>query len=450
MEDYYSGIPSIRSICIYKNIVKDNVVRSFIRLHERLKETDSPEKIIGSYSQFLGRLIDKTELSEGRIVGDAWKNHIMGLILEDENTFTRKAEFLAFSEISPGLVELAKHDLKAMQKAFDVSLLDISSAVGHSLKKKSWGFLIPNSAGPFRPLDTGNEDDAFSAAKDDFALASDWGECLSLLAGYARSCGCGIYGRYLAFRWVPGKGLAGIPNPDPVKLGDLISYERQREEVTANTRRFVQGYSANNVLLYGDRGTGKSSTVKALIHEFGKGGLRLVEVSRESFRDFPEILSLLSTRSQRFIIFIDDLSFEEFETEYKSLKAVLEGGIQAQPENVLIYATSNRKHLIKETFEDRTSPGVKRNGDVHPGDGLEEKISLADRFGLVVNFLRPDQRTYLTIVEGLAKKEGISLSVEELHSLALKWEMLHNGRSGRTAKQFIQDLIGRTRMLEGE
>ncbi|HHX94408.1 MAG TPA: ATP-binding protein, partial [Clostridia bacterium] len=251
----------------------------------------------------------------------------------------------------------------------------------------------------------------------------------------------------LAFRWVPGKGLVGIASPDPVKLEDLIRYERQREEVVANTRRFVQGYPANNVLLYGDRGTGKSSTVKGLIHKLGREGLRLVEVSREGFKDFPEIMAILEERPQRFIIFIDDLSFEEYETEYKSLKAVMEGGIQSQPENVLIYATSNRKHLVKETFGDRTGPGG-GGVEVHPGDGKEEKISLADRFGLVVTFLRPDQKTYLDIVKGLAEKEGIAFEGEELESLALKWEMLHNGRSGRTARQFIQDILGRMHMGE--
>ena len=149
----------------------------------------------------------------------------------------------------------------------------------------------------------------------------------------------GMFGRYWVFRWVPGRGLSGISNPDPVRPEDLIG-ERQRREVVANTRRFVQGYPANNVLLYGDRGTGKSSTVKGLIHEFGREGLRLVEVSREGSKDIPEIMSLLGKRPQRFIIFIDDLSFEEYETEYKSLKAAMEGGIQAQPENVLIYATT--------------------------------------------------------------------------------------------------------------
>jgi predicted AAA+ superfamily ATPase len=256
-----------------------------------------------------------------------------------------------------------------------------------------------------------------------------------------------MFGTYWAFRWVPEGFLRGISHPDPIKLDDLISYEREREKVVDNTRRFVGGYPANNVLLYGDRGTGKSSTVKGLLHEFGDKGLRLVEVSREGFKDFPEIMALLCTRPQRFIIFVDDLSFEEYETEYKSLKGLLEGGLQAQPENVLIYATSNRKHLIKETFEDRTM--TRAAGDLHPGDAQEEKISLADRFGLVVTFLRPDQKTYLEIVRGLAQKEGISLEAEELETLALRWEMLNNGRSGRTARQFIQDLIGRTNLGEG-
>jgi len=442
----------LRGICIYRNVIKDSLVQAYISLLEALRLGAESGDLIERYSRFLSMLVERTELGIGRIVADPWCNHVMNLILEDENTFTRKAEYVLFEDLSKGLVCLAEQDLRLLQSVLFVKLEEISSAV--ELKLKEYGTDgMPRVCGSFHPLALpGREqwsviEQSRFEIKQFVASASDWGQCIAQLADFARRNGVGMYGTYWAFRWVAEGHLRGIPEPDPIRLEDLISYERERERVVDNTRRFVQGYPANNVLLYGDRGTGKSSTIKGLLHKFGHQGLRLVEVSREGFKDFPEIMALLGTRPQRFIIFIDDLSFEEYETEYKSLKASLEGGLQAQPKNVLIYATSNRKYLIRETFGDRT---FQRDGeDLHPADAQEEKISLADRFGLVVTFSRPDQKTYLEIVRGLAEKEGLSLNSEELETLALRWEMLNNGRSGRTAKQFIQDLLGRINMSKG-
>ena len=471
MAELENKLLQLQGICIYRNLLKDTLVQIFLDLLEALAGNAGPEMLMGKYAEYLSGLIEKTELGTGDIVGDPWRNYILELILEDENTFTRKAEYVSFDEMSQGMLGLVKQDLRTLQAALYLSLEDISALVDAGVQQRGVEVLPPRICGSFQSLTEGQPSAPVSRRlqtqgsidppgsrrqgfqdlepknqkrchiKQFLAESSDWGECLAALAAFFRYNGAGMFGTYRAFRWVPGKQLVGILHPDPIKLDDLIGYERERGKVVDNTRRFVQGHPANNVLLYGDRGTGKSSTVKGLLHEFGDQGLRLVEVSREAFKEFPEIMALLSQRPQRFIIFIDDLSFEEYETEYKSLKGLLEGGLQAQPENVLIYATSNRKHLIKETFEDRTGP--RAQGDLHPGDAQEEKISLADRFGLVVTFLRPDQKTYLEIVKGLAEKEGIPLKSEELETLALRWEMLHNGRSGRTAKQFIQDLLGR-------
>lgn len=232
--------------------------------------------------------------------------------------------------------------------------------------------------------------------------------------------------------------LAGIPNPDPIRLENLIGYEEQRTEVVRNTQQFVKGYPANNMLLYGDRGTGKSSTIKALIHKFGVNGLRLIQVSKDSLADLPDILEVIRERPYRFIIFIDDLSFEEYETEYKYLKAVLEGNLEAKPDNVVIYATSNRRHLVKEFLSD-----VEKTGEIRAQDTVQEKLSLSDRFGITVIFPTPDQETYLKIVEGLAEQKKLNIEKDKLRKLALQWEIWHNERSGRTAKQFIDDLQGK-------
>lgn len=442
MAEFQRQLLLLRGVCIYKSLLQDSLVNAYVSLLEALASKTGPEDLLDNYTDFLSQLVEKTELGAGGVVGDPWRNYVLELILNDENSFTRKAEYVSFRELSPGILALAKQDLRSLQKGLFISWDKICSAVRLRLKEQAFDFLLPECNGTLYPLSSGSERGSRLEAKQALADSEDWGQCLETLAAFARKNGCGIYGRFSAFRWVPGHGLVGIANPDPVRLDDLFSYERQKEKIAANTKRFVQGFPANNVLLYGDRGTGKSSTVKALIHEFWKGGLRLIEVSREGFKELPEIMALLSQRPQRFVIFIDDLSFEEYETEYKSLKAVMEGGIQAQPENVLIYATSNRKHLIRETFGDRTMS--EEEGEVHPGDSLEEKISLADRFGLVVTFSRPDQKTYLEIVKGLAQKEGISVAPEELERLALKWEMLNNGRSGRTARQFVQDLAGKS------
>lgn len=441
----------LKSLTIYRHILQDRVFRAYVGLLDALGENSDPEAILPRYAEFTGLLAAQAEMGTGSIIGDAWSNHLLELVLEDENIFTRKAEYVSCQDLSPGLTELARHDLRVLQQASKLNTQKLWEIIAPGQGDQVGAISIPVITGdlafypfPKNSLCPAEEEDPDAEIKQALFSASDWGQCLELLAGYVKRHGCGIFRRSPAFRWTSGKGLTGIAHPDPVRLSDLISYERQREEVVENTRRFVRGLPANNVLLYGDRGTGKSSTVKALVHEFGWSGLRLVEVGRVGFADFPEILAVLRTRPQRFIVFIDDLSFEEYETEYKDLKAVMEGGLQPQPENVLIYATSNRKHLIKETLKDRSGAGVTTEGEIHPGDTLEEKISLADRFGIVVTFLRPDQKTYLKIVEGLADKEGITLGREELHSLALKWEMLHNGRSGRTARQFIQDLLGRT------
>jgi hypothetical protein len=250
----------------------------------------------------------------------------------------------------------------------------------------------------------------------------------------------------IAFIWDKSNGqgyLRGIENHDLVTLSDLIGYQTEREEVINNTLQFLKGYNANNVLLYGDRGTGKSSTVKAILNEYHKHGLRIIEVPKSNLGDFPEIIRQLKGRKQKFIIFVDDLVFEDSEENYTTLKAILEGGLENRPKNVLIYATSNRRHLIKEKFSDRL--GFQSGGsddEIRAADTLQEKLSLADRFGITAVFSSPDKSRYLEIVEAMAEKRGIAMDKEQLHKEALKWELWYNGRSPRTARQFIDWLEG--------
>jgi predicted AAA+ superfamily ATPase/ribonuclease HI len=279
--------------------------------------------------------------------------------------------------------------------------------------------------------------------KEKLYYSSSWSDCLPDLACFYREMGAGIFAQYYAFIWERNDTsgfFKGVASPDPVKLADLYSYERERREVLENTLQFLKGYQANNVLLYGDRGTGKSSTVKALVNEYHGKGLRIIEVPKGYLSDFPEIIRLLRGRSQKFIIFVDDLTFDDSTANYTALKAVLEGGLESRPSNVVIYATSNRRHLVKERFSDR--PDSLDTDEIHKNDSVQEKLSLADRFGITVIFTAPDQDRYLEIASALAEQRGLQVQQNILKKEALKWANRHNGRSPRTAHQFIDWLEG--------
>ncbi len=255
---------------------------------------------------------------------------------------------------------------------------------------------------------------------------------LEALREFYRNYGVGIPGMYKAFR-LEGEKLAPIKRLSPFRFSDLVGLEEQKAALKANTEAFLEGKRANNVLLYGDAGTGKSSCIKALANEYYSAGLRVVEVYRHELISLGKVIEALRNRNYFFILYMDDLSFEEFETEYKYLKAVIEGGLSDRPENVLIYATSNRRHLIRESFKDRQENDL----DMHPGDTVQEKLSLSGRFGISLYFGRPNKKEYLHIVEGIADREGLELSREELHARANSWELSHGGRSGRAARQLV-------------
>jgi predicted AAA+ superfamily ATPase len=265
------------------------------------------------------------------------------------------------------------------------------------------------------------------------AAAEDWEACVPLLADHFARHGTGPFGRHWVFQWRGGK-LRAVVRPDPVRLEGLISYEREREPLILNTERFLSGLPAHHALLYGPPGTGKSSTVKAVLNAYAADGLRLVEVRKEDLASLANVLEDLRGRGPRFVVFVDDLSFEEHEVEYKALKALLEGSVEDPPDNVKIYATSNRRNLIRESFSDR------ENDDIHAHDTMQEKLSLAARFGLRLTFPSPNQSRYLEIASGIARDRGLNIPEETLKQRALLWDRWHAGRSGRTAKQLIDEL----------
>lgn len=429
-----------KSLVIYRKLLKNPIVKKFVQILENTLEATSNPEIISAYHDFFSSLVVESENYKEPSAGNLWQDYILNLILADENPFSIRCEKAGIDGAEQFHIKLAERDLTALRVMYDFDFYALTSYIQQK-SGKTVNFPMMYTACGNAPLPY--PESYFRQRQNIKILLSNslaWNQNINDLAGFYRDNGCGKFAQYWAYKWVEtekGGELVGIREPDPIRLKDLMGYEDQKNEVLRNTRQFIQGFGANNMLLYGDRGTGKSSTIKALVHEFGGNGMRMVEVTKDQLTKLSDIIAELGGRPYRFIIFVDDLSFEEHEIEYKYLKAVLEGSLESAPENVLIYATSNRRHLIREYHSDRAEDEVKAQ------DTLQEKLSLSDRFGITVVYLSPDQEAYLNIVEGIAESKGIDIAPEQLRQMALKWELWHNCRSGRTAKQFIEDLQGK-------
>jgi uncharacterized protein len=397
-----------------------------------LGQDAEPEAAAETYVQLFRALAVEAALQERASIGDAWQQHLLTRLLGDSNVFAAAVRQVGMARIGAGLRAAVARDLAVLADLYhrgDVALRRLASEVA----ELPWLDAL-QSAGLPPVLDLG--------VRRRFHEANDWSELIGVLADHYRAAGTGLFAGYQAFLWLGAEHtppLRGVRHPDPIALDDLIGDRRQRELIVRNTEQFLAGLPANNVLLYGDRGTGKSSTVKALLTAYGERGLRLLEVGRSKLGDFPAIVELLGEQPEHFILFVDDLSFDEQETGYKDLKAVLEGGLEVRPANVLVYATSNRRHLVMERQSDRAQPG---DDELHGFDTVQEKLSLADRFGITLTFVTPDQEHYLEIVRGLAERRGLTIANDDLRRRALQWASWHNGRSGRSARQFVDNLTG--------
>ena len=409
------------SLLLYQNVLSGSVGTAFVNLLHTIRHED-PDGLncLRAYGSWFKALA---------ATGQTWQNYLLEQILLDENPFSKQAQLTPLENISPTLISAAQHDLQALQGLYQCS----SEQLYHWLQVASQQstYSIPWQQEP--------EEQAFASVGSKLQQLDNWGEAVADLAAYYQKQGTGLFAQYYALRWHSTQ-LRGIPHPDPIQLTELVGYESQKATLCKNTELLLAGYPALNVLLYGSRGSGKSSLVKGLLAKYSDRGLRIVEVAKSDLRVLPEIVEQLRGVPHKFIIFVDDLSFEEDDDAFKALKVVLEGNVTARPPNVVVYATSNRRHLIREFFADRPRPHDA--DEVQAWDTMQEKLSFSDRFGLTLTFEPANQDTYLKMVRHLAELRGISLNQEELEYKALQWATLHNGRSGRTARQFIDFLQG--------
>ena len=367
-----------------------------------------------------------------------WHNYLTFFLMMSENPFSITCEKVGASDGSVN--GLVANDFRIFKKLFDYDFKPIESALGIDCftQISNYKAIVKKDL-----MYNHNVSEKVRALSKKLEAAKDEQEFFDVVTGFYKAYGVGMFGLNKAFRIEEhldgGFSFMPINNMDAVMLDDLIGYEIQKKKLTDNTEAFVQGKKANNVLLFGDSGTGKSTSIKAIVNQYYDDGLRMIEIYKHQFKYLSKIIAAIKNRNYRFIIYMDDLSFEEHEIEYKFLKAVIEGGVETKPDNILIYATSNRRHLIKETWNDRNEQD--NSNDKHHSDTVEEKLSLVNRFGVTISYSKPSQKEFFKIVTELARKSGCTLSDEELCREANKWELSHGGISGRTATQFVNYIM---------
>ena len=442
VESLQQILARIQKVVVYRSVLEDPVVKAFLNFLDGITNKNTlSTKVINSiskhYARFFTKLSSRIAPSNRNFLRTAWQDYLLNKILSDENPFSLKAEQTDIAQLGTSLVLQVEDDLNRLQDLFAIQSKQIRTILQRIGWEKTWpGWEEIEQPNNFLKADL----DCRYSIKNQFNEALKWKSLVNELSDFYYQNGAGKFSMFKAFHWQStenGGKLQGISSPDPVKMDDLVGFEDQKDWLIRNTSYFLAGHPANNVFVYGDRGTGKSSSIKALLNYFSNDLLRIVEVSRNNLNDLPKVMQLLKNRKLFFIIFVDDLSFEEEETEYKTLKAILEGSLETRPSNVLIYATSNRKHLIREFFSDRKNF---ENEEVRSQDTFQEKVSLADRFGIQLAFVAPDQKQYLEIVHSICKKRSLKISKEILERRALEWAQLYNARSGRTARQFMDFL----------
>lgn len=417
-------------LIVYREFEDGEILRDMVWLIENYEnEHITIEDRNALFYDCIHRLIE--EAGNHGFYGNLWHCYLTNLLVNNENSYSKACEIKG--NVEGTINQAVLHDIAIFKELYDYDFTAMKMALGVDAYE-----LIENYEGcseESKVYNTRIRDRICNLAVK-FKENNTPQEMKDTLTQFYKEYGVGKFGLHKSFRIVNIDGkvrLEPILNIAHVYFDDLVGYEIAKKKIRDNTDAFVNGQKANNCLLYGDAGTGKSSSIKAIANEYYDKGLRIIEVYKHQFKDLNDVIGQIKNRNYKFIIFMDDLSFEDFEVEYKYLKAVIEGGLEKKPKNVLIYATSNRRHLVRERFSDKED----RRDDLHSGDTVQEKLSLASRFGVQVLFGSPSHKEFAEIVLTLAKRNEIAMSDDKLLAEANKWEISHGGLSGRCAQQFI-------------
>lgn len=426
----------IRECILYRDFEQGELLEKMTMLMEDISH---PKVLYGKDGEYFACIHQLVEMAGTYgFAGNLWHDYLTYLLVNHENAFSTACEIVG--PVEGTINAFAMHDFEIFKQLYDFDLKELEK-IYPSVDSS----LITN----YQNINEGSKffnkriRDRICTLAEKLAKAESTKEFMDDMVQFYKEFGVGKLGLHKAFRidgTVTPARIVPITNIAHVHLDDLVGYEIAKKKLIDNTEAFVQGRPANNCLLFGDAGTGKSSSIKGILNQYYDQGLRIIEAYKHQFKDLNDIIAQVKNRNYKFIIYMDDLSFEEFEIEYKYLKAVIEGGLEKKPDNILIYATSNRRHLVREKFSDKEE----RRDDLHASDTVQEKLSLVARFGVSIFFCAPDKKQFQNIVKTLAERHHVEMPEEEFLLEANKWELQHGGLSGRTAQQFIDYLCGKT------
>ena len=425
----------IRECILYRDFEQGELLEKMTMLME---DISNPKVLYGKDGEYFACIHQLVEMAGTYgFAGNLWHDYLTYLLVNHENAFSTACEIVG--PVEGTINAFAMHDFEIFKQLYDFDLKEL---------EKIYPSVDSSLITDYQNINEGSKvfnkriRDRICTLAQKLAKAESTEEFMDDMVQFYKEFGVGKLGLHKAFRidgTVTPARIVPITNIAHVHLDDLVGYEIAKKKLIDNTEAFVQGRPANNCLLFGDAGTGKSSSIKGILNQYYDQGLRIIEAYKHQFKDLNDIIAQVKNRNYKFIIYMDDLSFEEFEIEYKYLKAVIEGGLEKKPDNILIYATSNRRHLVREKFSDKEE----RRDDLHSSDTVQEKLSLVARFGVSIFFCAPDKKQFQNIVKTLAERHQVEMPEEELLLEANKWELQHGGLSGRTAQQFIDYLCGK-------
>ena len=425
----------IRECILYRDFEQGELLEKMTMLMEDISH---PKVLYGKDGEYFACIHQLVEMAGTYgFAGNLWHDYLTYLLVNHENAFSTACEIVG--PVEGTINAFAMHDFEIFKQLYDFDLKEL---------EKIYPSVDSSLITDYQNINEGSKvfnkriRDRICTLAQKLAKAESTEEFMDDMVQFYKEFGVGKLGLHKAFRidgTVTPARIVPITNIAHVHLDDLVGYEIAKKKLIDNTEAFVQGRPANNCLLFGDAGTGKSSSITGILNQYYDQGLRIIEAYKHQFKDLNDIIAQVKNRNYKFIIYMDDLSFEEFEIEYKYLKAVIEGGLEKKPDNILIYATSNRRHLVREKFSDKEE----RRDDLHSSDTVQEKLSLVARFGVSIFFCAPDKKQFQNIVKTLAERHQVEMPEEELLLEANKWELQHGGLSGRTAQQFIDYLCGK-------